>query len=214
MSTFYRRTKRCAMCWSKSEYTEIGSTNTFGSPDLDLRPPEMQRSTMPYWVERCPKCGYVAYDISKKSAISRKWLKQPQYLSCEGHVFANTLAALFYKLYMIAKATNNADEAFQALLNAAWACDDQKDEENAVMCRKLLLPYLDQIIDNAGKKAETLLLVRADVLRRAGMFELVIEEYTDKVFADALLNSICQFEIMKARQKDSACYQVADVKAS
>ena len=34
----------CTVCSAKSEQTVIGSTNAFGAPDLDLRPPEMQRS--------------------------------------------------------------------------------------------------------------------------------------------------------------------------
>ncbi len=36
----------CAMCGAKSTHRGIMSTNAFGSPDLDLRPPEMERSTM------------------------------------------------------------------------------------------------------------------------------------------------------------------------
>lgn len=40
---------KCAVCGAKSRYNVIASTNTFGGgPDLDLRPPEMERSTMPY----------------------------------------------------------------------------------------------------------------------------------------------------------------------
>lgn len=37
---------KCAVCGKESEQITLASTNTFGSPDLDLRPPEMKRSTM------------------------------------------------------------------------------------------------------------------------------------------------------------------------
>lgn len=211
MSTFYRRAKRCAMCWSKSEHTAIGSTNTFGSPDLDLRPPEMQRSTMYHWAEQCPKCGYTAYDIGRKVSVSRRWLKRPEYISCEGRSFKSDLAERFYKIYMIARKSGSAHDAFNALMNAAWACDDQRDEENATICRRLLLPYLEQEIAKNSQKAEIYTVVRADVLRRAGLFEQLIDEYIGKNFSDELLNSICRFQIEKAQQRDCGCYTVADV---
>lgn len=210
MSTFYHATVRCAVCKAKSEQTLIGSTNTFGSPDLDLRPPEMQRSTMMYWVKQCPRCGYTAYDLEVKTKLKKKWLSSEPYINCEGHSFENELAEKFYKVYMIAKETGNSQDAFTALLRAAWASDDRKDYDNAVLCRKLLLPYLEAEIAKEPAKAETLSLVRADVMRRIGMFEELIEEYSDKKFSEKLLNEICQFQIEKAKQKDTARYLVAD----
>ena len=50
MTTLDERTSTCAICGGRSKQTVVASTNARGSPDLDLRPPEMQRSTMPYWV--------------------------------------------------------------------------------------------------------------------------------------------------------------------
>ena len=44
----------------------LGSTSTFGSPDLDLRPAEMQRSTMEVWLQVCPHCRYIAPAISQQ----------------------------------------------------------------------------------------------------------------------------------------------------
>jgi len=211
MSTFYRTSKRCTVCKTKSEQTVIGSTNTFGSPDLDLRPPEMRRSTMYYWPEKCPHCGFVSYDLEQKTAIRKKWLESEAYTTCEGHSFISDLAAMFYKIYMIAKETNDSRDAFNALMNAAWASDDCSDTENALLCRRMLLPYLEQEIAKDARMAETLTIARADVLRRAELFDQVIEEYSGKVFSEDLLNEICQFQIEKAKQKDADCYRVCDV---
>jgi hypothetical protein len=41
----------------------VSTTNEIGSRDLDNRPAEMMRSTIQYWICRCPKCGYCAPDI-------------------------------------------------------------------------------------------------------------------------------------------------------
>ncbi|MBU06018.1 MAG: hypothetical protein CL877_08750 [Dehalococcoidales bacterium] len=46
MTTIRDEEQICAMCGAKSTHRGIMSTNAFGSPDLDLRPPEMERSTM------------------------------------------------------------------------------------------------------------------------------------------------------------------------
>ena len=72
----------CYVCGKMSEQMVLVSTNQFGYPDLDLRPPEMERSTMDWWIEECPHCGYVAPDLSEKTAITKEWLNNGQYISC------------------------------------------------------------------------------------------------------------------------------------
>ena len=47
----------CAVCGRVSMQGVIMSTNAFGSPDLDLRPPPMERFTIDHWVQECPHCG-------------------------------------------------------------------------------------------------------------------------------------------------------------
>ena len=39
----------CPICEHEFEIYQLASTNQMGSPDLDLRPPEMARSTMDTW---------------------------------------------------------------------------------------------------------------------------------------------------------------------
>lgn len=212
MSTFRSVSKMCPVCGTMSDHTVICSTNTFGSPDLDLRPPEMKRSTMAYWPEQCPECGFVAYDISKQTSVSRDWLSEKSYITCEGHNFSSSLAVKFYKIYLIAKETGNNADAFNALMSAAWACDDCDDYKNAVLCRNLLLTYFDNKIKSNPQRADTLIVIKADVLRRAGFFDQVVAEYTDCSFSDEILTTICRFQVEKAKQRDTGCYRVADVK--
>lgn len=69
---------------------------------------------------------------------------------------------------------------------------------------------LEQEIAKDARMAETLTIAKADVLRRAELFDQVIEEYSGKVFSEDLLNEICQFQIEKAKQKDADCYRVCD----
>ena len=55
------------------------------------------------------------------------------------------------------------------------------------------------------------LIQRADLLRRSGQFERVIEEYSTKTFEEDIYNKLCSFEVEKAIQKDTSCYTVEDV---
>ncbi len=64
LTTLYEKKAQGSVCGTENEYTGIGSTNALGSLDLDTRPPEMERSTIFTWVQRCPECGYCASDVS------------------------------------------------------------------------------------------------------------------------------------------------------
>jgi hypothetical protein len=57
--------KTCAVCSAKDKYKVLFSSNRMGSMDMDMRPPEMMRSTISLWVEKCSSCGYCSADISK-----------------------------------------------------------------------------------------------------------------------------------------------------
>ena len=60
MTTLFADELKCAVCGITSTHSDIGSSSSFGAPDLDLRPAQLLRSTMPYWIQECPFCGYVS----------------------------------------------------------------------------------------------------------------------------------------------------------
>ena len=212
MSTMREISVSCAVCKKESRQIVMTSTNQLGSPDLDLRPAPMARDTMGWWVAECPHCGYVAASLDRGKTIPREWLESEEYKSCNGTRFASRLAARFYKQYYLASLMGDVGEAYSAALHAAWACDDAKDKENAVLCRKLALVKIDKLLEGKRTK-EDLWIVRADVLRRMGAFEQLIDEYKDKHFSKELLEQIIAFELRKAREGDAACYTVSDAVA-
>ena len=81
MTTFLQEKLTCVICGSTSKHEMLGSTNTYGSPDLDLRPPEMHRSTMDYWVQECPFCGYVYSSIEKNVNKSNNTIPSKVYVA-------------------------------------------------------------------------------------------------------------------------------------
>ena len=211
MSTFYKRPCTCFVCGSSSDYYVCGSTNVFGCPDLDLRPSEMKRSTMGTWVHVCPKCGYVSASVSDPTSVSKEYLRSEEYRSCGGNKFPSRLAELFFRQYMIRLRDGDKFAAFHAVLHAAWDCDDENDSENAVLCRKLSLPLLDELLCNAGEEVGTLLVMKADIMRRAGLFTDLKREYSSVRPGEKLLEQILAFELALAEKEDAACYRVSDV---
>lgn len=55
----------CGACGKSSEYSEMHSCSDFSgrNPDLDLRPPGGLSAYMRLWLQLCPDCGYVSWDI-------------------------------------------------------------------------------------------------------------------------------------------------------
>lgn len=204
-------TVKCAICRKESTQTVMASSNTFGgTPDLDLRPAEMMRSTMSWWIQECPHCGYISRSLDDKTSVTREWLRQEAFATTGGRKFLSNLAAQFYKYYLINVADNNEKAAFYAALHAAWACDDECETENAIHCRQCALAELEKILANPNTP-EDMHVVKTDLLRRTGQFDALISDYAGKQFSKNLLNQIVAFQIEKARQNDTQCYRIQDV---
>ena len=226
MTTMFTEMYTCAVCGAEKEFYGIASTNSFGSPDLDLRPPEMQRGTMSYWVQKCPKCGYVAGSISDDPGhVTKEWLKSKEYTHNDGMKFRSGLADQFYKFHKISLLNGKTERAFSALLHAAWACDDSKDAENAARCRSAAIPLLDKTLEEIGSgrkgpkknrreddddKKDNLMLMKTDLLRRSGQFETLQSEYAARSFKNDIMNKILAFQLAKAAEKDTGCYTVQE----
>lgn len=209
MSRTIQAEVKCWVCGKYSEQRILISTSRFGAPDLDLRPPEMERSAKKYIIQECPHCGYVAIDLSRKTTISKDWLKNTKYISCDNRMFKSEFAKKFYKYYLTSSIIGSIESAYCAVLNAAWECDDVGDVDNAFYCRKKALEEIDKLIESSSK--EILVVIKADLLRRTDQFEILIEEYKDKVFSEEMFNKIIAFQIDKARAQDAHRYIVVDV---
>ena len=202
--------KKCSVCGRTSLQPVLGSTNTWGYPDIDLRPPEMQRSTIDTWLVECPHCGYVASNIENKLEVPADILKTDEYLTCEGKNFKSKLSERFYKHYLISKAKKDYDSEFLSLLHCAWTCDD-RDDELAVEIRKMALKSMYKIEPQEDDEKNALKLIEADLLRRSLQFDEVIEKFKDVILDDETQNDIISFQIELSMNKDSDCHTVEEV---
>lgn len=194
---------KCPICNNDIKIWLLLSTNSSGFPDLDLRPPEMQRSTMNTWTQECPHCGYVSSDFNETPMVDEDFLKTESYQSCDNIDFKNNLSKIFYRQSLIESDNINK---FYALLHCAWACDDAEDIQNAVKIRNLALETIKDLDLN-----EDMIILKADLMRRAQMFDDIIEEYSNMKFGEDILNQICEFQVEKSKIKDDGCYTIKDV---
>ena len=95
------------------------------------------------------------------------------------------------------------------ILCAAWACDDARDTVNAANCRKLFLEIFEKRRETEPLN-DTQKVQRADIMRRVGMFDQVIEEYSPDDFDEDILKKVVAFQIEKAKANDVRRYTVAD----
>ena len=213
MTTMYQDTVKCYVCGKESKHAVLGSTNSFGSPDLDLRPPEMMRGTMAYWAHECPYCGYIAKNIDLGTVVTEAWLARVEFINANNIEFKSELAKRCYKEYLINLEDENIYKAFAVILNAAWACDDAQDIGNAILCRNLALDLIDELIEKEDDPS-TLMLQKIDLLRRSNQFNKVLGEFSGIFMDKDLLQDILDFQLEKAKNHDNACYTVEDVKKS
>lgn len=220
MTMFANIERTCCICGKTVKCNVLASTNAFGSMDLDTRPPQMKRSTMSHWIEKCPKCGYIQtqleaqYDLDKK--IVKSFLSSREYKRCSGLKLPNIISKNFYQMYLLAPKANDKDNCFFALQCCAWACDDsgEKYKELAKQIRIRAIPFLEDVFLTCKDQhqKENISIQLADYYRRSGQFEKVVEVLKNcEPYSQNLLTQIAHFETQKALEKDDACYKVSDV---
>lgn len=90
------------------------------APDLDLRPGEPARSTLPRWIATCPRCGACAPDLADMPAGAAGTVRSDPYRTLTGP--PGTLP--FLRWAMICEAAGEREMAAEAVLQAAWVLDD------------------------------------------------------------------------------------------
>jgi len=177
MTTMFEEEFECYVCGTKSHYMVIGSTNSFGSSDLDTRPAEMSRSTIYQSIQRCPACGYSAHDLSKgdeDSSVLEKLLKSDEYQRILNNKKMPDEANTFMAMSYLSQKQNDFISSAWESIQAAWICDDKKKSDLSKQCRDDAVLKIDRGKKESQKLSEQSGVTEAitiDLLRRAGRFE-------------------------------------------
>lgn len=211
MTIIRLRPFRCNVCNTKSVFRIVASTNRFGGgPDLDTRPPEMERSTMYDWIQECPKCGYVSYKVSDRSGlrITKAFLKSKNYLTYDGLQIKSNLARKFCRQYMICMKKRDYSNAFLASLRAAWASDDEQDKESAIFFRNRCIDIFDSAKPDISP--DSMAILKADLLRRAGRFKEAVDACHGIGSEGDTVRKLLAFEESLALIKDDSCHTLKE----
>ncbi len=131
------------------------------APDLDLRPGEPARSTLPGWLQTCPKCGATAPDLAALPSSTASVIRTDAYRDTGGDAPEPCRPALRYAALLAG--IGDRSGAADAILMAAWAADDLGDDDTASMLRRRAASAWGVPRDERSA------LRLVDVLRRAGM---------------------------------------------
>ena len=154
--------KTCAVCGAPAR-AEFAAPQPEIAPDLDMRPGEPARSTLPDWIAQCPRCRAAAPDLSALPAAARSIVESDEYRALGTSGLEETLP--FRRWALICERTGDRPQQAEALLQAAWAADDAAAMTDAARLRTEVAALWD------GTEDVELGLRRLDVLRRAGLFD-------------------------------------------
>lgn len=215
MTTDYEEKVRCCVCGAENEFTGISSTNTFGSADLDTRPPESMRSTISVWVQRCPECGYCASDVGVPRLEAQAAVTGKEYKDQLNDPTYPQLANSFLCKAIVDREAKDYSAATWALIHAAWACDDSDHPNQAMVCRQKAVDMLAVAEERGQQVAEqegTSTAILADLLRRSGRLDQarkVIASRRDGIAEDIIVR-ILDFQTALIDKNDVSCHTIAE----
>jgi hypothetical protein len=218
MTTFYKENAVCAVCGSEKEYEGIASTNMFGSLDLDTRPPEMKRSTIFAWVQRCPQCGYCAVDVTEPRPGAQVVVSGEEYRNQLNDPEYPELANSFLCQAIVDRESGDYVDATWALIHAAWVCDDFELPAQAGACRQKAADMLavaeahgQQVAEQEG--ASTVILV--DLLRRSNQLQKARQLIATGQGSNTedIIWRILDFQSTLLDRNDVSCHTVAEALA-
>jgi hypothetical protein len=213
MTTTHKMFVGCRVCGKASSQFGIGSTSAYGYADLDSRPPEMRRSTIAYWVQRCPVCGCCAADLEAVSESARALVESAHYrLQLHDEDFPE-LANSFLCSAMLLEDDEKYIEAAWASIHAAWACDDARVEASGTRCRNEAIRLI-RLVREKGlaltdqPSSDPAILV--DLFRRAGRFKEGIQEVDDALAhaEDETVRTLLRYQRSLLLKADRGLYTV------
>jgi len=215
MTTIVHREARCCLCAMQSEFLVLASTNRMGSPDLDTRPPEMERSTMRTWVQQCPNCGYCASEVAAPRPEARAVVGTLEYKRQLDDPAFPPLANSFLCKALIESACGEYSAEAWAFIHAAWVCDDSDHLEQAIACRQRAVEAIARAEEHGQRLTEqegagTAILV--DLLRRSGRFDKARRAIAERcgTIADDIILRVLDFQMWLIDQDDKSCHTIAE----
>lgn len=213
MSKFIVSKMKCNICGRENEVTTLAMASQQGTYDLDFRPPETKRSSMPLWIKKCDYCRNVFSTSLPMPDCDEKFINSQSFVNCGGIAGLPDLGKNFVKLALVFLHCGEYLNAGDHFLYAAWCCDDEGLDVTASVCRQKALEAYNEVNARTMTKRELLEMELriVDMLRRCGMFEETIGFLNSIEVEDEKGQAICAFQAKKAAAKDKKCYRMEHI---
>lgn len=167
------------------------------APDLDLRPGEPTRSTLPRWVATCRRCGASGPDLAALPAGAEATVRSDAYRALR----TPGPAMPFLRWALICRRAGDPAGAAEATLQAAWALDDA-GEDAADLRREAAALW--------GEPDDPQCALRSvDVLRRAGEFARALARADAVAAPDENTARILDFQRARIAEGDRGRHTIA-----
>lgn len=214
MTTFCQKSIRCSVCGKEQTISSMASTSCFGSMDLDTRPPELYRFTMPMWIRRCSECGYCAkrLDLSQEGVSSI--ISSTEYQKTIVDSGYSETVNKFRCAGMLQKKIGDLPGYTWSQIHLAWIFDDLEDDnanQNALKFRLSALSGIHTLHNNNATLTDHYdidIAIQTDLFRRTGNFneaQNLISETFDKIERPNVKKSLIYQEKLIA-QEDIYCH--------
>jgi hypothetical protein len=215
MTTIVATEVTCAVCGAANRVEVLVSSNTFGSSDLDTRPPEMLRSALHTGVARCAHCGHCAADLAHAVPGAADGVRDDDYRALLADDTLPAKAREFLCRARLESAAGRLADAFWATISAAWTADDANDAAAADRCRSLAVAALRlaraagrPVSDQPGIDA----VIEVDLLRRRGEFagaEACIRRALDRPLPE-VIGQVLRLQRDLVAEHDRSAHRVAE----
>lgn len=202
---------KCAVCGHEFSGQLLRSTYSTGGSDLDLCPSRLGLQTLGLEVSVCPHCHYVSHDIEKPvSEETRDFvLSNPAFK--ENYRYY-TRVMNYQNLMRIALFEERYHDAFLAALKASWAKEAAGsigDPLGSFRTRYEALELFERYENELMFDEDTMLCLKADLLRRTVRFEDVVELVQSANPVKELAQCILQFQKHLAKERNSRRYSIS-----
>ncbi len=216
MTTMNEVTVTCCICGTEGIHLSVGSTNALGYPDLDTRPPEMERSTVYYTIQRCLSCGYCSADLSTSVDNLGLLVKSKKYQDILFNSEVPDAAASFLASSYISELSREYSEAAWLTIQASWICDDENDAPAAKNCRERAIEMIEigeALSQYLSEQAGASEAITIDIMRRAGHFQdaTKLAAQTKAGDIEEMIKKIISYEIGLIHNQDIKAHTIDEV---
>lgn len=199
----------CAVCGEKSWQAHTYMPGNEEAADLDGKPSFLIQNAMEYLLNECPKCGYIEKDISKRASMDIEEIKK--FYKPFDELYDSALAARFAKYACYLSSKGDIAGACDNFLYSAWVYDDLKKRDRAQMMRRCALDIANYLTDSVFlNERKRYILLRADLLRRVGEHELVLEINQNNYTLEEYEINQLLFEKELARKEDIGAHTIEE----